>query len=352
MTSGAVAGPGSESPDRRAALVASRLAAVAASAGLSDVVPLEPGHPRGAAVRGISAGRDRWWVNPAGDRPHLGAVLAWSTARGDWSRQPITLVSDDVRSASIDARRAALFDVEVEVRGLADGTTGPVEAALHAPVPVACDEHLAFADVIASAGADVVIENGVVTGEVFGLEVCRVVDSPSTGPTLAVGVGEHDRETFALVHGHRPVEDSLASTVAHVATHRAPGATPHPINRIAHERLLRSRAIADPDLVRASQLVPAEPPIPRTNLKDAVPCLAAREDGSLVCFVSGVDLEALPFLLDAVDRSSTVPPHRASAPSRPPALVLRSRDLVASVARIALLATVPVEIIILPDEIG
>lgn len=345
MTAGAVTGPGSESPDRRAALVASRLAAVAASAGLGDVVPLEPGHPRGAAVRGTSAGRDCWWLNPEGDRPRLGAVLAWSTARGDWSSQRITIVCEDARSAAIDARRAALFDVDVEVRVLTDGTTEPVAAAPNLPPPPARNDHLGFADVIASAGADVVIEHGVVTGEVFGLEVCRVVDDPSAGPIISVGVGEHDRETFALVHAHRPVEESLAATVAHVAKHRSPGAAPHPLNRIAHERLLRARAVADPGLVRASVLLPAGPPMPRANLKDAVPCLASREDGSLVCFVSGVDLEAIPFLLDAHDRLS-------AATSRPPALAVRARDLVPALARVALLSATPVEIIVLPDEIG
>ena len=345
MTTGAGTGPVSEPPDRRAALVASRLVAVATSAGLVDVAPLEPAHPRGAAVGGVSSGRDCWWVNPEGTRPHLGAALAWSTARGDWDRQPIALVGDDAHWAAIDARRAALFALEIEVLILAEGTTRPVAAAPHAPTAVADDGHLSFTDVISAAGADVVIEHGVVAGEVFGLEVCRVVDDPSAGPTLAVGIGEHDRETFALVHAHRPVEESLASTVAHVAKHRSPGAAPHPLNRIAHERLLRARAVFDPGLVGASVLVPSEPPTPRVNVKDPAPCLAARDDGSLVCFVSGVDLEAVPFLLDAHDRLS-------AATSRPPALAVRARDLVPALARVALLSATPTEIIVLPDEIG
>ena len=51
-----------------------------------------------------------------------------------------------------------------------------------------------------------VVEHGVVTGEVRGLEVCRVVDDRTTGDgvRLEVGVGAHDREAFAIIHGDVP----------------------------------------------------------------------------------------------------------------------------------------------------
>lgn len=99
-------------------------------------------------------------------------------------------------------------------------------------------------------------------------------------------------------------------------------------------------------------LVPSEPPTPRVNVKDPAPCLAARDDGSLVCFVSGVDLEAVPFLLDAVGRSAAVDSRTGSVSPRPPALAVRARDLVPALARVALLSATPTEIIVLPDEIG
>jgi len=354
LTSGAGSGPDVD-PDRRAALVASRLLAVASRSGLTDVVALTPAHPRGAAVRGTVGGREHWWIEHGSSRPNVGATLAWASARPDWNRQSLTIVHGgsaagvadaDVDGPPTDARRARLFALEVDVRRLAGGEAAMVGPAPHAPSAVTVDEHLHFAAIIESAGADVVVEHGVVAGEVAGLEVCRVVDDPATGaPRLEVGIGEHDRETYALMHGHRPTEESLASVVGHVAAHRAPGAAPHPLNRIARARLLRARAVGEPGLVGADVLRPTEPPVARTNLKDPVPCLAAREDGSLVCFVAGVDLEAVPFLLDAVDR--------AGGPTgRSPSLAICSRDLVPALARVAMLSAAPVEIILLPDGIG
>ncbi len=57
-----------------------------------------------------------------------------------------------------------------------DGTSWPsnrpAQPAPRAPTPA----HLAFVADIEAAGATVVVEHGVVTGEVRGLEVCRVVD--------------------------------------------------------------------------------------------------------------------------------------------------------------------------------
>ena len=70
-------------------------------------------------------------------------------------------------------------------------------------------------------------------GEVLGLEVCRAIvddDRPAAdgpGARLDVGIGEHDREAFRLVHGDGPVEEALARVVGEVAAHRRPGrATP------------------------------------------------------------------------------------------------------------------------------
>ena len=59
------------------------------------------------------------------------------------------------------------------------------------------------------------------SGEVRGLEVCRVVDDPHTGAVrLEVGVGAHDREAFAIVHGDVPTTEALAGVVRAVAEHR------------------------------------------------------------------------------------------------------------------------------------
>jgi hypothetical protein len=164
--------------------------------------------------------------------------------------------------------------------------------------------HLACRDLIVAGGADPVVEHGVLAGEVEGLEVCRVVDDEFSGePRLEVGTGAHDREAFAMIHGDVPTVESLARIVAAVAEHRRLDAPSHPLNRLARERLLRAAVIASPELAGASELTPVAPPVPRQNLKDAVPCVAAGRapDGApvvAVCSV-GVDLDLVPFAADA-----------------------------------------------------
>ncbi len=55
-----------------------------------------------------------------------------------------------------------------------------------------------------AAGVDVVVEHGVVTGEVEGLEIARVLVDDDDVATLEIGVGRHDREAFAVMHADRP----------------------------------------------------------------------------------------------------------------------------------------------------
>jgi hypothetical protein len=143
-----------------------------------------------------------------------------------------------------------------------------------------------------------------VAGEVAGLEVCRAVVDPDLGVTrLEVGVGAHDREAFLMVHGDVPPTAALAQVVAAVAQHRRPGAEPHPLNRLNAERLLRWRLLETPSLVGALVLEAAPPPVPRTNLKDSVPCVAVGvdHDGAAVVVVCsvGIDLDLVPFAADA-----------------------------------------------------
>jgi len=146
---------------------------------------------------------------------------------------------------------------------------------------------------------------------VLGLEVCRAIvdDDPISsgepGARLDVGIGEHDREAFRLVHGDGPVDAALAQVVTEVAAHRRPGAPPHALNRLARERALRRRLVAEPSLVGLRSLTPAPPPVARTNLSDAVPCVALGTDGSgtpvVVVCSAGIDLDLVPFAADARD---------------------------------------------------
>ena len=80
---------------------------------------------------------------------------------------------------------------------------------------------------ILAAGADPVEEHGVLAGEVAGLEICRAVFDDDGRPRLDVGIGAHDREAFALVHGRSDdVVPVLAELVRSIAVHRRPGAPP------------------------------------------------------------------------------------------------------------------------------
>ena len=94
----------------------------------------------------------------------------------------------------------------------------------------------------------------------------------------------------------------LARVVGAVSPHRADGADPHPFNQFAAERLHRWRICNDPASIGCASLSPADPPVMRTNLKDAVPCCAVAVVGgvptAVVC-TTGIDLDAVPFAVDA-----------------------------------------------------
>ena len=143
-----------------------------------------------------------------------------------------------------------------------------------------------------------------VVGEVRGLEVCRVVDgADGEAVRLEVGVGAHDREAFAIIHGDVPTPQALTGVVAAVAAARLPGSPGHPLNRLAPERQLRWRLEQEPWLVGMESVRHADPPVPRRGLRHRAPCAAVghRVDGTpavIVCSV-GVDLDVIPYAADA-----------------------------------------------------
>lgn len=277
----------------------------------------------------------------------LGPSLAWllNYVRNESreSMTPLHLVVD--RDSGVLARRAALFDLPLQVWHVNDRLLLPAVSEEHLEDVSPNPRHLEFVTMIERAGADVVIEHGVVVGEVLGLEICRVVDDVATGDTrLEVGMGAHDREAFALIHGHVPTEEALASVIETVAQHRADGARLHPLNTFGAERLLRSRCMNDPAAVGLASLEPADPPVRRTNLKDAVPCVARGRDHSgsdaVVTFVHGIDLDVVPFALDAADRFGD---------NARVIIVARDKDVVPSIMKMGVIAHRPVELRLLAD---
>lgn len=224
----------------------------------------------------------------------LGIGLAWMQRCGASSLNILTS-----ESAGSIAQRAEQFALGISVWEVRERSLVRAEPAVHRREPEPTAEHLAFGPVILESGADLVIEHGVVSGEVLGLEVCRVVDDGLSGQSrLEVGVGAHDREAFALMHGQTPTADSLRRIVDVVRRHRRPGADPHPLNRLAAERSLRARVIADPRLIGAGDLRPVSGATPRPNVKDPIPCAAigVSPDGEnvIAVFSTGIDLDVVP----------------------------------------------------------
>ena len=282
--------------DRRARLRGIKLQALVRDHLGRDLAPELGAFPPGAAL--VESGV-AWVLLEDEPERGLGAALAWShRRRGD----ALHVLAD--RSTGLLARRAGGFRVPITVWHVDGRALLPAVAEPPIVPPAPAPAHLALVDAIVAGGAVPVIEHGVVTGEVRGLEVCRVVDDVHTGAVrLEVGVGAHDREAFAIVHGDVPTVEALSGVVDAVTGQRGVDAQ-HPLNRLAPERLLRWRLEQQPAQLgprRASQ--PAQPPVPRPNVKDRVPCTATgrRDDGStvlLVCSV-GVDLDLVPYAIDA-----------------------------------------------------
>jgi hypothetical protein len=283
--------------DRRARLLATKLAAVVAEQ--ADAGTISPGaFPLGAA---LLAGQRAWVLLDADldDGTGLGAAIVWALRNG---ATQLDLVADI--ALTVVARRATEFSLPIGVWTLDGRNLVAVNPAAQ-PRPRAADPaHLALAADIEAAGATVVVEHGVVAGEVRGLEVCRVVGrTDGGGVALEVGVGPHDREAFAVIHGDVPTAAALAGVVAAVVAARSPDAPGHPLNRLAPERQLRWRLEQEPWLVGMESVRHAQPPVPRRGLKHRAPCTAVGHhlDGTpavIVCSV-GVDLDVIPYAADA-----------------------------------------------------
>jgi hypothetical protein len=342
VTNGSGPDDGGGAATRRGRLLAIKLRALVRDH-LSDqgVAEPEPFAPGAALLHGDVA-----WVL-LDDRPEtrLGAALAWSIRHGAAGLQVIT------ESASgVLARRATEFEYPVSVWHADERTLWPAVPEPFTVAPSLTVEHAAFKATIEAAGADPVEEYGVLTGELRGLEVCRVVDDPFTGSArLEVGIGAHDREAFSMLHGEIPTADSLARVVAAVAEHRSLDAPPHPFNRIARERLLRWMVTTRPEAIGAVAMEPIAPPLPRVDLKDIVPCVAAgrdADDRTVVAVCSaGVDLDVIPYAADA--RMMV-----ANATSQPEAslrlvVAAPARDLVALTRELAGLLREPCDLVAL-----
>jgi hypothetical protein len=227
----------------------------------------------------------------------LGAAMAWGRQAGV---EELHLLAES--AAGLLARRAATFARPPAVWRVEGRAVEPA-----APEPAATEPALSaavagFRSLIEQAGAEAVVEHGVLRGEVLGLEVARVVEEEGE-VRLEVGVGAFDREAQRLVHGDRPPAHALAAAVASVAELRRAEAPEHQVNQLAAERWLRAVLVRRPELVGARSLAAVPSPVRRSDLRQAAPAPAAGIDTDgrplLVVCSTGIDVDLVPAAADA-----------------------------------------------------
>jgi hypothetical protein len=356
-------------PERRAALLAAKLAALVAS----QSRPGEPAGSGGASrsgrpgpfpggatlvvgpdttsgdraaddgVRASRGGPAQGWVL-ADEQPEraLGPAMAWGASRSIVG-PALHVVTD--RHADLLARRAAAFrqpPTVWQIEGAELVAATPAAPPVPAPPP---DAALDLVARLEGQGIDVVIDHGEIIGEVLGLEVARVVVDPDGSAHLEVGVGRNDREAFALIHADQAPEEALASVVATVSAQRRAEAPPHPLNRLGAQRWLRARLVAEPGLVGAAHLVPVAGVLPRGGVKESVPVAAVGTDpdgGPVVVVTStGIDLDLVPAAADL---------RLAHSPAARLVLAVPERDAHAVTRRLAAALVDPAELVALPGD--
>jgi hypothetical protein len=219
-------------------------------------------------------------------------------------------VVDRPEAAGLLARRSSHFAAPPTI-WRADGATLVPAEPDPTPVPLPPPDAPDLVALLEAAGLEVVVEDGVVLGEVLGLEVARIEHGPD-GPRLAVGVGRFDREATEMTHAHLAPADQVARVVDIVARYRVPGAAPHPLNQLVPERWLRSHLVADPGLVGLAELRPVPSAVGRPNLlaSGVASAVGATPDGVpvVVTCSTGVDLDLVPAAAD--DRAAHAPDAR------------------------------------------
>ena len=312
--------------DRRAQLEQARAVAL-----LKQCFDVDASATAGTAPFGVTvtAGDRAWVVSMSDDLAALGGVLVWLDRHAPAEAH---LVLD--HHAEVHARRAAVLAPELRVWKAVGDTVVEAEAE---PVPPALprpDDTAHLEALLVDEGLEVVCEDGLLRGELAGLEVARILHGPD-GPVLEAGVGRFDREAGVLLHAGRSVAESLHDAVTQVRPHRTPGAVSHAVNRLARERWLRHVIVGEPGLVGVDFPELVEPIPPRANLLDVVPASLIAHDGDqrvlVVCSV-GVDLGLVPAVADLV---------AVHAPDEI-RLVLPERDRLPYIERLAERLPVPV----------
>ncbi len=190
------------------------------------------------------------------------------------------------------------------------------------------------------------VDHGEISGEVLGLEVARVVVGARRlgRASRSASVAMTARRSPCCTAERDPA-DALESVIATVGAQRRPGAPAHPLNRLAAERWLRSRLVAEPALVGARELVAVEGALPRVSVKESSPAAAVGvdADGAPVVVVAstGIDLDLVPAAADA---------RVAHAPDARLVLVVPERDAHPVTAALAAALVDPAELVAVPGD--
>ena len=291
--------------ERRAALNGAKLGALVAGRwGPADRVRGAIGATATLVDRAAGAG----WVLPDGDAARsLGPALVWADRHGVTDLH--LLAEARGGAAGVLARQAALFVPPAPTVWAVEGTALAPAAAVPLRTPSPAPAPPDLVDLLIDAGLEIVVEGGMVRGEVDGLEVARIVHGETTAgvqidePQLEVGVGKADRELTAMVHGDLPPTAQLGRVVDIVRRHRTPGAPRHPLNQLVPERWLRAVLCRAPDLVGLTTLRPAEGARARSNLSERDIAVAAGEAAGgapvIVACSVGIAPDLVPVAADA-----------------------------------------------------
>ncbi len=199
-----------------------------------------------------------------------------------------------------DARRSSAFGLQPTLFNIVGRSLTPVvaEEFVEREYPTAMVEM--FSGLITQAGAEPVVEHGVLRAEVLGLEVGRAELDDDGVPQLSVGVGRHDRLAQSMMYGVTEVGRSLGEAVAAVRSYRRGDAGIHPANQLSPERWLRDLVVMQPSLANVAAPVTAVSGTIEPRLKVPSPAYAlnASSDVLVACTV-GVDLDAIAAAADA-----------------------------------------------------
>lgn len=331
--------------DQRARLLVAKLAALVRTHAGVDATPSASGAVVAAVVDGTA-----YALLDDGAPGGLGGALLWSSRRDATSL--VLFVDAD---AGRLARLASYFDtpsLPIQVFAVVGAAATPAEPE-PAPDPLVVSEDTTeVVELLHAEGVEVVVEHGVVRGEVLGLEVARAVRWPSEvgGDDrlhLEAGVGRFDRDAVAAVHPDEDPAVTLARSADAVRRHRHPGAPAHPLSLLARERWLRADLIADPSLVGATELVAVGMTTEPAGMKDTHPAaaLGASTDGVplLVVCSTGFDLALVPLAADA--RALHDPAVRL-------VIAVPERDLHPATAELVAMLAEPAELVAVPTGWG